>query len=61
MYTIRIRQYKKSRIGRTRHSLDCGDMARVFADGYKAALKDMGLPHDVFVYDREGRLYYECE
>lgn len=61
MYTIRIRRYKKAAIKRTRWRVEFGDAARLFALGYRAALRDMGLPHEVLVYDAEGRLYYNAE
>ena len=61
MYTIRIRRYKKAAIKRTRWGVEFGDAARLFALGYRAALRDMGLPHEVLVYDSDGRLYYNAE
>lgn len=61
MYTIRIRRYKKAAIKSTRWRVEVGEAARLFAIGYRAALRDMGLPHEVLVYDADGRLYYNAE
>ncbi len=60
-YTIRIQRYDKHKICRTRHRVEFAENARSFAEGYRAALHDVGLDSfNVYVYDDKGVQYYKA-
>ena len=51
MYTIKLQQYKSKPKGSTRYRFSYATDAQFFARGYQAALRDLSMPHKVYVYD----------
>lgn len=52
-YVIMVKKWKKSRWGRTRHKFDLLIQAQIFAEGYAAALHDVGLDYYVSIKEVE--------
>lgn len=48
-YVIMVKKWKKSRWGRTRHKFVRLIQAQIFAEGYAAALHDIGLDYYVTI------------
>lgn len=61
MYTLRIKRWRKGKVGTTRHVFDTEERARDFADGYKAALTDVGRTDLYVLVYHNGTLYYESD
>ena len=61
MYVIRLKRWQHGKTGSTRHKFIDGEHARTFADGYQAALRDLGrTDYTVHVY-KDGVPYYESD
>lgn len=48
-YVIMVKKWKKSRWGMTRHKFTRCVQAQIFAEGYAAALHDVGLDYYVTI------------
>lgn len=60
-YSIKLRRYRKGQYGRTTYGSAIKFKAISFADGYAAALRDLGMTDlHVSVHDEKGRKVHDA-